>query len=386
MNKEQTLYPESWQIPPMKYCSKVSDLAARRAFESGDWIGQEKKDGALYVLEKTDSGYVYLFSRTKSRKTGELVEKSENFPHIKEWAELFVPNGTIFVGEIYIPGGHSNTVTKLSGCLPAKAYKRQFDKVDPDYLGPAKYYVFDIIRYRKEDIQEKGTLDRLENYLYNESLEYTFADQKYVERARTFYDNFEEHLQKIFLEGGEGMVFKNKSCPYRAGKRSTSSQMFKWKEHLDSVDLVCIGLEDPIMEYTGKEIDTWPYWYSFTTDRFYKWEFDKNNPTSAPYSFNDVPDIEPVTKPFFYGWKNSMSLGCYKDGKIVYVGKVASGLTDAMRQDMADHPKNYLNKVVQVSCMSVDSKEGTLRHPVFEKIRLDKSAEDCLWEEIFNVG
>lgn len=356
MNKEQTLYPESWQIPPMKYCSKVSDLAARRAFESGDWIGQEKKDGALYVLEKTDSGHIYLFSRTKSRKTGELVEKSENFPHIKEWAEFFVPDGTIFVGEIYIPGGHSNTVTKLSGCLPAKAYKRQFDKVDPDYLGPAKYYVFDIIRHRGEDIQEKGTLNRLENYLYNESLEYTFTDQKYVERAETFYDNFEEHLQKIFLEGGEGMVFKNKSCPYRAGKRSTSSQMFKWKQHLDSVDLICIGLEDPEYYYTGKEADTWQYK-----------DADGNN----------------ITKPAYYGWKNSMSLGCYKNGKIVYVGKVASGLTDAMRQDMAEHPENYLNKVIQVSCMSVDSKEGTLRHPVFEQLRPDKNAEDCLWEEIF---
>lgn len=384
MNKE-TLYPESWQIPPMKYCSKASDLAAKRAFESGDWIGQEKKDGILMQLEKTDSGYVYLFSRTKSRKTGELVEKSENFPHIKEWAEMFVPKGTILVGEIYIPGGHSNTVTKLSGCLPNKAYKRQFDTTDEEYLGPAHYYVFDIIRFEGEDIQKKGTLDRLKNYLWNEKLGYSFAEQSYVERAPIIYNNFEEHLNTIFKNGGEGMVFKHKDCPYRAGKRSTSSQMFKWKSHLDSVDLICIGLEDPVFEYSGKEIETWPYWVERgelvnDSDEF-TWI-----PSEGQY-YNDYkrnPHIyKPVTKPAFYRWKNSLSLGCYRDGKIVYVGKVASGLTDDMRQDMAEHPENYLNKVIQVSCMSVDAKEGTLRHPCFEQVRNDKNPEECLWEDIF---
>ena len=33
--------------------------------------------------------------------------------------------------------------------------------------GPIHYYVFDIIRYEGQNIQEKGTLDRIENYLYN---------------------------------------------------------------------------------------------------------------------------------------------------------------------------------------------------------------------------
>ena len=351
-----TLYPESKQIPVMKYASKVSDLQAKNAFDSEEYIGQEKKDGILMQLEKTDSGYVYLFSRTKSRKTGELVEKSDNFPHIKEWADIYLPNGTILIGEIYVKGGHSNDVTKLSGCTPSNARYRQFDTYE--YGGPVHYYVFDILRYKGEDIQEKRTLDRIENYLYNKDLDFAFNNKEYVERAETFYDNFEEHLQKIFSEGGEGMVFKNKNCPYRAGKRSTSSQMFKWKQHLDSVDLICIGLEDPEYYYTGKEADTWQYK-----------DADGNN----------------ITKPAYYGWKNSLSLGCYKDGKIVYVGKVASGLTDAMRQDMAEHPENYLNKVIQVSCMSVDSKEGTLRHPCFEQVRDDKNSEECLWEDIFNA-
>lgn len=376
-----TLYPESKQIPVMKYASKVSDSQAKHAFDNGEYIGQEKKDGILMQLEKTDSGYVYLFSRTKSRKTGELVEKSDNFPHIKEWAQTFVPCGTIFVGEIYVKGGHSNDVTKLSGCTPTNSINRQFNS--HEYGGPAHYYIFDILRYRGEDIQQKTTIERIENYLYNKSFDYIFAEQEYVERAKTYYNNFEEHLQKIFASGGEGMVFKNKNCPYRAGKRSIASQMFKWKEHLDSVDLICIGLEDPIFEYTGKEIETWPYWMERgeSIDGEFLWYPDEGQ------HFNDYkhnPHIyKPVTKPAFYGWKNSLSLGCYKDGKIVYVGKVASGLTDVMRADMAEYPENYINKVVQVSCMSVDSKEGTLRHPVYEQMREDKNPEECQWKEIF---
>lgn len=351
-----SLYPESWQIPPMKYCSKASDKAARQAFESGDFVMQEKYDGALYQLEKTDSGYIYLFSRTKSRKTGELVEKSDNFPHIKKWAEWAVPNGTILIGEIYVEGGHSNDVTKLSGCLPQNAVKRQFDS--NEYGGPVKYKVFDIIRFAGEDIQNKSTIERIDNYLNNTSLDYSFSD-KYVQRVTTYYDSFEERLQQIFKNGGEGAVFKNKNCPYRAGKRSTVSQAFKWKQHLDSIDLICTELIDPEYYYTGKEANTWPY-------------KDKEGKL--------------ITKPAYFGWKNAMALGCFnKKGAIVYVGKVASGLTDSIREDMAKNPFDYLGKVIQISCMSIDSKEGTIRHPVFEAVRNDKNPEDCIYEEIFNV-
>lgn len=383
MNKE-TLYPGSFQYPPMLYCGKPTKTAMKQAFESGKFFAGEKLDGALYQIEKTDDGKVYMFSRTKSKKTGELAEKGDNFPHIVNWALTFLPKGTILVGEVYIPGGHSNTVTKISGCLPAKAYARQFDKTNPNYLGPAHYYAFDILRFRGENLIDKPAIERAEKYLWGEEIGYSFTDQEYIHRQEIIYDNFEEKLQEIFSRGGEGLVFKAKDCPYRVGKRSTASQAFKWKQHLDSVDLICIGLEDPIKEYSGKELDTWPYWmeHSTTINGKHLWY-----PIYGLFyeEYKRQPHVyKPVTKPFFYGWKNSMSLGCYKDGEIVYVGKVASGITDEMRADMAEHPENYLNKVVQISCMSVDPKEGTIRHPVWEMMREDKNPEDCIWEDIFN--
>ena len=348
---ENSLYPGSLQIAPMRYAVKPSQSQIEQAWSSGDWIAQEKKDGAFYQLEKTDAGDVYMFGRTVSKKTGEYTEKSDNFPHIKEWAKQFVPCGTILVGEIYIPGGKSNDVTKISGCLPANAYKRQFESSE---YQPVHYYVFDVIRFKNQDLCDVATINRIEDYLCDK-LGFSFYDQQYVELAETYYDNFEHHLQKIFAAGGEGMVFKKKDCPYRVGKRTTASQMFKYKESLDSVDLICIGLEDPTYYYEGKEAESWPF-------------KNKNG--------------ELITKPAYYGWKNAFRVGAYKDGKIKEIGTVASGLTDADREDMGLHPENWLDKVVEIQCMST-TKDGALRHPVFRRLREDKGPDDCLWDEIF---
>lgn len=348
-----SLYPESYQIPAMKYCSKPSQTVVEQVFSTNDWLAQEKKDGALYQLEKTPSGYVYLFGRSKSKKTGELTEKSDNFPHIKKWAEEYLPCGTILLGEIYVVGGHSNDVTKLSGCLAKNAVARQFNS--DAYGGPVHYYIFDCITYAGQELINKGTEERL-SYLTSDEMQAAVSKNDYVEIAHTYYTDFEKELQKIFAAGGEGMVFKKKTCPYRPGMRSTTNQMFKYKQHLDSIDLICIGLEDPEYLYTGKEQDTWPY---------------------------RDGDGNLITKPAFFGWKNSMSLGCFKGDEIVYVGRVASGLTDAMREDMSKHPEHYLSKVVQISCMSVNSKDGTIRHPVFEQMRTDKDIEDCTFDSIF---
>lgn len=318
-----------------------------------------------------------MFGRTISKKTGEYTEKSDNFPHIKEWAKRYLPNGTILIGEIYIPGGKSNDVTKISGCLPTNAYKRQFES--QEYGGPVHYYVFDIIRYKGESLIDEQTIDRVEHYLSYELIDIfdrndMLCGPGWVELAQTYYNNFEKHLQDIFATGGEGMVFKKKDCPYRVGKRTTASQMFKYKESLDSVDLICIGLEDPTKEYTGKELDNWDFNIrKEDANRLqgkYKWL--KEN------GYNPIP----VTKPYYYNWKNAIKLGAYKDGKITEVGTVASGLTDADRKDMGRNPEHWLNKVVEVQCMST-TKDGALRHPVFRRLREDKNPEECLWEEIF---
>lgn len=362
------LYPGSHQIPAMRYHNKLSDAKVDAAMTNGEWCMQEKKDGCFYQLEKIDDDHIYLFSRTKSKKTGELAEKGANVPHIIEWARRFLPDDTVLLGEIYIPGGHSNDVTSIMGCLPKNAIARQEAS---DWV---RYYVFDCIYYAGNNLCNNTFETRVGYYL-----EYMLYDCfelgnyiggyhpacEYVEMATTYTfgenvnigvkcTSFQEKLAEIFVAGGEGAVFKRLDSIYEPDKRPMTC--FKMKEHVDSVDLIVMELLDPVREYTGKEIDTWPYW----------------------------EDNIPVTKHYYYNWKNGMRLGAYKDGKLVEVGRVASGLTDELREDMAAHPENYLNKVVQISCMSLNKKDHTVRHPVFECMRPDKDVNDCLLDEIFS--
>ena len=373
------LYPHSYQYELMKYNGKPSQTLINEAFKgNGVWVAQQKYDGALYMLEKIDNNHIYLFARTKSRKTGELVEKSANVPHILAWAKN-LPDDTILLGEIYVPGGKSNDVTKIMGCLPSRAVDRQFRSKGE--FQPVHYYVFDCLQWAGHNFMNTGFVARFKNF------EEWFDDQEingYVEKAHIYTDNFEEVLHSIFSAGGEGLVFKRFDAPYEPGKRPTKTY-FKMKEHLDSIDLVCIGLEDPIRKYTGKEIEVWQYWIQRgETNEYGAFQW---NPYYG-YHYKDYkqnPHLwEPVTKPWFNGWKNAMTLGLYKDGELVDVGRVASGLTDAIREDMANNPDNYINHVVEVEAMST-TKDGALRHPVFIRMRDDKAPEDCKYEEVFNV-
>lgn len=349
MDKNLYLQCGNFQVPhPMKYQSKPSAMKIKQAFNSDDWFMTEKKDGAFFQLIKNIEGDIGLFSRTISRKNQEYVNKIDNVPHIKEWAE-FLPNDTILVGEIYVPGGKSNDVTKIMGCTPKNAQVRQY-KTDA-YGGPLHYYVFDMLKWAGENLCNVDAYWRVKRYIDYECLD--LFDDPYVERTELFEDNFEEHLKDIFSKGGEGAVFKRRDMKYEPGKRPATC--FKYKEHLDSVDLVCIGVEDPEYYYTGKEAETWPY---------------KDD------------DGNLITKASFYCWKNALRLGAYKDDKLIEVGTVASGLTDAIKEDLAKNPDDWIGSVIECEAMSI-TKDGALRHPVFVRKRDDKNPSECLWNEIF---
>lgn len=406
MNK--TNYPGSFQIPAMRYQSMPSQTIVDKVMTSKEWCMQEKKDGSWYMLEKIDNDTIYLFGRTRSKVTGELTEKGANVPHIIEWAKNYLPDGTILIGEIYIPGGHSNDVTKIMGCLPNKAIERQ--KKD----GKVKYYVFDCIRAFNKDLCDEPLEVRVGYYLYYMLLEcfgnYDIRGLEYhsccdeVELAETYildkntsnlqllqsydgeqwqpHETFQIKLNEIFAAGGEGAVFKPLNSIYYPDKRPAISKggCFKMKEHVDSIDLVCTGLLEPEMEYTGKELKSWPYWAckSPLGD-----EWIPYNSSKIRMEITTKDNFKPVTKPYYYGWKNALRLGVYdKDGNLIDMGRVASGLNDVLREDMAKNPDKYIGKVVECSCMSIDKEEHSLRHPVFIRFRDDKNEKECLFDEL----
>ena len=59
----ETLYPGSYQLEPMKYNGKPSQALIDEAFKgNGQWVAQQKYDGALYMLEKIDDDHIFLFA------------------------------------------------------------------------------------------------------------------------------------------------------------------------------------------------------------------------------------------------------------------------------------------------------------------------------------
>lgn len=357
------LYPNSYQIPAMLVSKTPKDVSEKLA--SGDYIGTEKMDGAWYQAEKTDDGSTYLFGRSKSKKTGELAEKSANFPHIMAWI-AGLPKNTILIGEIYKPGGKSNDVTKISGCLPKKAYERQFEDKSGNYE-PLHYYIHDIIMFGNKDLSNESYIERL---IYLQNAIAPQIDSEYIEIAEPVYKNLEQALQEVFDKGGEGMVFRHKDSVYEPGKRPKT--VFKIKTE-ETFDAVIMGFVDPEKYYTGKDADNWPY-VEDLNGKLYHLEDGVRIKTPT----------RPVTKAYYNGWKAGINVGAFdNDGVLHSVGTISSGMTDFLREDMAKNPDKYLNKVVEIQAMSVDPKEQTIRHGRLMRVRDDKNAEECTLNSIF---
>lgn len=350
------LYPGSFQYPAMLINKQPNTEELEQMFDSGKYLISRKIDGCWYQLEKIDADTVYLFSRTVSKKTGELTEKIKCVPHIEEWAKKTLPDETIVIGEIYAKNGKSNNVTSIMGALPCKAVERQFST--DEFGGPLHFYIHDIIRYWGEDITQVPLKRRL-SYLHP----FLLGKEDYIEIAKYYctqntcslfpYVDPHQYLEDIFADGGEGIVLKYMDGLYQPGKRPTYNKKVKTEV---SFDVIITGFVDPEREYKGKELDNWSYWV-------------KN---------------QPVTKAYYYAWKAGFTIGAYdKEDNIVEIGSISAGMTDELRELFATNPQNYLGKVVEIQAMSVDKKEQTVRHGRLVRFRDDKSQKECTLEQIF---
>ena len=357
-----SLYPNSLQIPAMLYSKAPSLEKVQEELATKQYIGQKKLDGAWYQLEKTDKGEVYLFSRSKSKKTGELSEKIDNVPHLKEWASQ-LPNGTTLVGEIYVPGGKSNDVTKIMGALPRKAVERQKDN-------PIHYYVHDMIRYAGKDM-----LDTEFERRYSDLCKYVdieLDNPYWLEVASSISGyGFLDSVYRYIAEGGEGYVVKKKSGLYVPGKRPTYN--FKIKEETNEMDFIITALLDPEKEYTGKNPENWDYWLTSSGEKI------------CLSKGQDGILQMPITKDYYLGRKSSIAVGaCNEKGDLITTGRVSSGISDEMKQDMTNNPSKYIGSVCKIQAMSVDKENMTFRHPRFMGMHEGKNVEECKLSEIFS--
>ena len=353
-----------WSFP--KSYKKDTKEETRNMIFSGEYIGSRKMDGAYYRFIKDMNGNMVLQGRSKG-VSGNFLDKYDWVPQLHPFFES-LPNGTCLLGEIYFPNNEgSSNVTKIMGCLMQKARERQ-EKGDKLH-----YYIFDVWAFNGESFLEKKIEDRI-NTLIDIEAEYV---SEYVEVAAYFEGNeLWEQLQLILENGGEGVVITKKGTIPEPGKRKAKKSLKIKKEISNTIDCFFTGKgTEPTKEYTGKELETWPYYINTITDeRLEVKEHYREYMTGSP--------IIPVTKPYYYGWAGSLEIGVVKGDKVVPIG-LLSGLSD----DLKSQPTAQKGKTIEVSCMELqyhdDGRQPGLRHAKFIQFRPDKNWKECKWEDIF---
>lgn len=330
VSKIQVMKPNKAKEDDTKALIKLEAL-----LESPDYAAEEKIDGCHYMMLSC-----LFFSK-------DHVEKTDNYPHLRDFfVSLNMPN-LILDGEINYPGKTSQYCTRVTGADPSTAVAFQLAH------GPIHYTIFDMLRTPKGTwlIKEPYKNRRkLLEYFYNTYIKGTKAEE-YIELTTMTYENKGHFKDEILARGGEGVVLKKLESLYVMGKKP----MWMWMKikQKDEADLIITGFEDASKEYSGTDYDTWPYW---------KEE-------------NGV--MMPVSKYYYFGWIGSVKLGAYVNGVITQVC-TASGIDEELRKDMSENPNNYINKVVKVGYMEL-TEAGIPRHPKIQEIHPDKSPDECTW-------
>ena len=359
--------PQKYWQPPKNWTEEKKKETTRSRIFSGDWYGSEKKDGYFCKIIKEEDGTILLQSRTRG-VNGEFPEKHEWVPHLNSFFD-WLPNGTCLLGELYLPSSPgSSNITKILGCLQAKAVARQ----EKEKL---HLYIFDVLAYNGISYIDATFNKRieliamLEQYTKNPLTNET--DFPEVEIA-VYYDGEElwKKLGRILEEGGEGIVMTRKDAKYQPNKRPSKDCQKVKKEIANTIDCFFTGAgTPPTKEYTGKEIEKWQYWLDLQTGEKKQGYFYKE--------YFEGAALEPITKPYFNGWVGSLEIGVVKNNKVVPIGYL-SGVADELKSQ----PHALKGKTIEVSCMEI-LPTGGLRHAKMVQFRPDKEWKDCKWEDIF---
>ena len=361
-----------WSFP--KSYKKDPKVETKQMIFSGDYIGSRKIDGAYYRFVKDMEGNMTLQGRNRSVK-GNFLNKIGHVPHLQKFFDL-LPNGTCLLGELYFPNNEgSHNVTTIMGCLEQKAIKRQ------ETGNKLYYYIFDVWAYDGKSLLKCPIEDRIKyiNIIIDKDFEYLTQNKNTIIKSpfsevvfARYYEGAKlwEVLQKILEEGGEGMVITKKRACAEPGKRSARKTLKIKKEIAQTIDCFFTGnYSSPTRLYSGKEIETWKYWENVRTLEKLNGEHWKDYYEGAP--------IEPVTKPYFYGWAGSLEIGVLRKGKVFPIGWL-SGLSDEIKANV----DKYKNLPIEVTAMEF-TEDRALRHGKLVGFRSDLKLIDCNYEKIW---
>lgn len=361
-------------MEPMKYYNN-EDPSQKRSDMINDkdrlYIATEKHDGDWGMFIHYSKGNNLIRSRSISKVTGVYGDYTAKVPHLCAEMDNW-PDNTVVLAELCFKeyGTNANTVGTILRCLPAKAIERQ--KTTPLYA-----YVFDILMFAGKDLTETPYEERICDY----AMEVTGLvpqdyEAKYFKRTAIFHGgiDFAEAADEIIGFGGEGIVIQRKDNPYMPGTR-TAWKTLKLKQSLPEMELKVIKTIEPKRLYEGDFPENWPYLEVFGQyvddtgwhQSHYMWEMVEEDRPVIDGIY--ITDVVPVTKPYYYGWMNGIT--------VEYNGTtcdVTSGLTDEDREWLATEEAQEMIKngelFAVIKAMQTNDL-GRLRHPYVVRLRND---------------
>lgn len=368
-----------YELEAMKYYSHPASWDSEKKKEnaqlkifSSEWLGSLKKDGTFCMCGRNLDGEIFLRPRARNVKK-EFVNKVDWVPQFHDFLNSLEP-GTVLLGEVYLPmNEQAKSTTSILNCLLNNSLKKQEKEENRLYL-----YIFDVLAEDGKSYLEIRAEDRFD-LLNLFSRDYP---NEYVSWA-IYYEGKElwNKIQEYLADGREGVVITHKDSLYEPGKRSSKRTLKIKKEVQDTIDCVIMGANAPSVNYTGKEIESWPYWFDESTNKFITAEdYLKENHINIYAAYVDGATVKPVTKNWFYGWAGSLKLGLYDGDNLIHVGDL-SGVTDEVKENWRD----YVGTVVEISCMEIsEDKDGNkgFRHPKCISYRTDKLPKECTIDQI----
>lgn len=300
-----------------------------------------KLDGARMRLFLGASSNTMNTGR-RSVKTFAYIERADNFPQIQK---LIVPElaGTVLDGEMMPPAnsiiladgsktqGPLNSIMAMVNSSPPKARGLQLKN------GDAFFVAFDVLQYCGEDVMGWTYEKRRELLeLIVQTLEEAWeGDGDSPIKAVPQMEASAESIQRALDAGFEGVIIKRKDSRYEPGKRPKSWAKIK---HMSTGDFFIVG--------------------------------------SVPGNGRNEGKVGSMKVAYF----DPSIAGPDDERSVVYVADVG-GITDAFRDELTDPTtgavKNkYLGTVIEVQAQG-RTRHNRLRHPMFKRVRPDKTFEEC---------
>ncbi len=365
-------------MAPMKYYDnpepKTPSLQKKRRDivenVGGEYVATEKHDGDWGMFIHYSRGHNLIRSRSISKVTGVYGDYTAKLPTAVEVMDTW-PDNTVILAEICIDGNgtNANTIGTILRCLPEKAVERQ-------KTTKVVFWAFDLLMLGGYDYTDRPYMYRiytLESILNCPDSLIGHYGAPYFQCTDIWCRgwDFAAIADDIIAQGGEGLVLQREDNPYMPDTR-TAWKTLKLKQRLPEMELPVLAAIDPTPEYTGNDPFTWPYWEvrdseTLTLPSQICWS--KYETAGGPDPAWDAVGYQyhPITKPYFKGWKNGVTVK-YKDTTC----DVASGLTDGDKEWLATPEAAAAianGEVVAVVKAMMENDLGRLRHPYVVRLR-----------------